>query len=330
MPYHLSPNGSRLCKATKGSCPYARAGEPHFSNLADANRAFEEKMANTFGGVEPFKKSLEQRATEAILYTPRDAFVKAIAGVVASAPIRNMVKAIQAVRNAPENARVVIAEKSRMVWANLVEVKETDPQIAAEAARRMAYDMWLRQAEQEKLRAYHAAMVRYRQDLATWRSQMDTHYGKERNLSPNQLRAGDMVETSDGRMKVHRVSLKNGVASVQIRDSRSGQFRKSLQIPQNAIVHLRRPSRDEIKGSITGRVSAGYRRAIAKTGSYVGETKRVWGVATDRVKLATNQQRTAFNTLLSIDRSAQMSRRASRNAFSPMPRFHGSKAIATA
>lgn len=328
MPYHLSPNGPTLCRAEKGGCPYARAGEPHFAMFADANTAYEERMAAAFGTIEVHKKGLKQRIREKTTYAARDAFVNATAMVLASAPVQNSVKAVRHIREIPNRTKLAVEKKSREAWGSLVAASKVVKSEVAQASAQAAYAALVSREHSRELTEFNAQQAKYRHELALWQSQMNSFYGRERTLSPAKLRSGDTIETAQGRMKVHRIKTNNGTVSVQIRDAKSGKFQKSITFSENTSVKLRRESRNLARGA-QDRVSAGYRRAAAKVGSHVELTKKSWGAASSRVRVAANQQREVFDTLFGIDRSVQANRRAPKNAFASVPRLHGRTVIAT-
>lgn len=57
MKYHITDNGPKPCKDTKGLCPYAKAGDTHFSSQEEAQTAYETRMSEKFGNLSVNVKS---------------------------------------------------------------------------------------------------------------------------------------------------------------------------------------------------------------------------------------------------------------------------------
>lgn len=47
--FHITDDGPKTCSAEHGKCPYAKAGQEHFSNEADAIKFYEANMAESHG-----------------------------------------------------------------------------------------------------------------------------------------------------------------------------------------------------------------------------------------------------------------------------------------
>ena len=325
MPYHLSPNGPQLCHAKQGGCPYARAGEPHFDNVADANVAYEKKMAEAFGDFDTHRKTLKQRIKEKTAYALRDTFVKAAGAVVASKPIQATVRAVRYVKETPARIESSITRAANEIWRNLSTGLAQIDQTFEAAQARMRYEAFVAMERNRAFQEQQRVQAQYQFELAQWRHQMDSYYGKERHVAANKLRAGDVLETPTGRVKVHSIRTVDGTTTIQTRDAVTGQFRKSEKISSGTSIALRRQPRNEVRGVLRDRVASGYRRAQERAGSYVEKTKNVWGVASDRVHVAASKQREVFDTLLGIDRTVHARHALPRTAISGIPRFHGGR-----
>lgn len=47
--FHITENGPKPCSAEHGGCPYAKAGQEHFSDEKEAVQFYENSMAESYG-----------------------------------------------------------------------------------------------------------------------------------------------------------------------------------------------------------------------------------------------------------------------------------------
>lgn len=94
--YHVSPNGPRLCKATVKGCPYG-SDDAHFSTQAEAQAAYEQKMAEAFGTLETVKRTKKEGLRQTG-YQMRDTALDTAYMVKAALPVEEARKAIAQVR----------------------------------------------------------------------------------------------------------------------------------------------------------------------------------------------------------------------------------------
>ena len=77
--YHNTPNGPRICTAQIRECKYAENGGEHYDNFADAQKAYEDKMEETYGTQPVLSKSdkLNQAAHKTV-YTAQEQLNEAV------------------------------------------------------------------------------------------------------------------------------------------------------------------------------------------------------------------------------------------------------------
>lgn len=51
LKYHNTENGPKPCTDKSDRCPYAKQGDPHFTSKEDAQKAYDDKMQETYGEV---------------------------------------------------------------------------------------------------------------------------------------------------------------------------------------------------------------------------------------------------------------------------------------
>lgn len=139
--YHLSPNGPRLCKAEKGLCPYALAGGEHFEHHADAQAAYETRMAQTFGMFDPKSVSRVEKTRQG-MYQERDEVLRSvreartgvenrIKSVKASAPVQATMKTLALVRRYPARIENKIQKLEEAMHARAAQARvRRDQQVA--------------------------------------------------------------------------------------------------------------------------------------------------------------------------------------------------------
>lgn len=59
--FHITENGPKPCSAEKGQCPYANAGQEHFSNEAEAVQFYEKTMSETYGKLSNLKTKTTEK-----------------------------------------------------------------------------------------------------------------------------------------------------------------------------------------------------------------------------------------------------------------------------
>lgn len=106
MKYHNSPNGPRPCKADVRECIYGSSGAPHFDTQAEAQSAYEEKMAESFGAFDKVKRSKSEKVRQSS-YRGIDKTFETIRKVKASQAVAKTVETMTAVKESPQRAKVL-------------------------------------------------------------------------------------------------------------------------------------------------------------------------------------------------------------------------------
>lgn len=290
MSYHISPNGPRLCRATTGVCPYTAQGDDHYPTQAEAQVAYETRMAEAFGAVESLKKSPIESARQAG-YKVRDE-VRLMAStalnqaflVKATPQAKQAGEFLQALRSFPAVAVRRIADWDDKVKAEALERAATREErmlrlqaMAAQSRTRIAATTVAAPAEvKSRFSSYRDSLRKSREPKAP----------RQKVTAAHGLRVGDTV---DG-LTVAKVFDQGESVKIHLRSS-AGTFAGKREYKDTDLVPYYRTGKREANG----RVSA---------------SRRPWRETkfAKRVKAASKLQKEVVKTLFSADASARLPR----------------------
>lgn len=274
--YHNSPNGPRLCKAEKGLCPYGRAGEEHFETQAEAQVAYEAKMADAFGGLETVKKTASERGRQAT-YQKRDALVAQAKLVKASAPVQNTVAALRAIKETPQRVEASLRRAEERVQAR------ADQAAVATEAFVKAMGPKLKELSSDYKTQYQAL-----NSLGTSPSTPKLKAGKASGLLP-----GDKL--ADGGT-VRSVLISGDTVTVHVRRANGTLGQKNTYSMSEKIPYQRVTKRQSRGSAFAGRAQ----QKLNDSPLY------------QRVQAASDLQRQAFHTLRGADMEQVAARKQAR------------------
>lgn len=145
--YHLSANGPRTCKAKVRGCPLGEDA-PHFSNQADAQKAYEDKMIEAFGVLSTVKRNSRENLLQSS-YKARDYSIKFAKTLVTSAPVLAAVQTALMIQSSPARTRSLtnnsivrltslIQKLSTKAVKHKIKMRQVKATHHADAAKRLA------------------------------------------------------------------------------------------------------------------------------------------------------------------------------------------------
>lgn len=212
MRYHITPNGPSRCRAkTEDSCPYGRAGEPHYDNIEEASAAYDAKLKATFNTFDTIKKNTGRKTKETVykasertvdgVKTARDfAIDRMIASgkaVKASAPVQKTVSALRKIKEKAASLKQKIKDKKDRFVAHLdrlVDEQSVKGMIAEErreAKRAQKFEMRMKE---EAFRSHYRRIseqqkYEYRAQRQALRNEVRSRRVSNPNSFKNRLKA---------------------------------------------------------------------------------------------------------------------------------------------
>lgn len=307
MAYHVSPNGPSLCHAKQGRCPYGADGENHFATVEQAATFYEEKMAATFGDFEKIKKTNTQRRKERT-YALRDRFVSLGYAVKASAPVKKAARAVQKVKDTPQNVVAKVQAIKNNAWRHISKIANVSRELSNEAAaaskvvraRYSAYTAKVRD-ENAKLLSEWQAQAKVAEAAHAAKKEVEATYGgKLRASSPAKLQVGDRLENG---ALISKLKTVDGVITATTRDPRTGRFGKTLKLSEADSVNVIRPRHQvlrQIGPAYSYARSAAVRRTNAVANSVTLKARGAFDTTKTRVRQAAALQRESYNALFGV------------------------------
>ena len=271
--YHNSPNGPRICTSRKGLCPYAQAGQPHFESQREAQEAYENVMAATFGPTAKLNRTLREKALQAT-YRRVDRVHDRVKLANLSPAAQAAYRAVAAVNN---TARATERGASRLRAA----IATPREEVVAPGAPSLGSMYRTADTRQRLLSEGVASRATSRQISKVNRTpRVLSPYGAPRTMRSDALTVGDRLETKEVVVGIRR--NEDGTTSFSLQSGDAGAIRQSTLRNGEPI----RASR--------------YNRRGEKFQARVNRMRGTVDSMRNRFAVASRQQREVVNTLRGV------------------------------